>query len=239
MYDQPSILIVDDDKEIRDLLARYLEGENFRVHLAKDHGGLIWALENKLPDLIVLDVMLPDGSGLDICRELRTRGSQIPVILLTALKEDVDRIIGLEIGADDYMSKPFNPRELVARIRSLFRRRSMPADPTRRVAAYQFLGLTLEPALRRVTMSKGAELELSGAEFNLLLAFLRHAGRLLTRDQLLELTQGREAAPFERSIDILISRLRQKLSPHSGSEMIKTIRNRGYFFAAAVEAVEG
>ncbi|CAN7347883.1 response regulator transcription factor [Bosea sp. LjRoot9] len=239
MHDQPSVLIVDDDEEIRDLLARYLAGENFRVHLARDRKGLFWTLDMKKPDLIVLDVMLPDGSGLDICGELRMSGSQIPVILLTALKEDVDRIIGLEMGADDYMAKPFNPRELVARIRSLFRRRFQPAaDLTKPVAAYRFMGLTLEPTLRRVTKRDGGELDLTRAEFNLLHALLVYSGRVLNRDLLIELTQDGESVPFGRSIDVLISRLRQKLSTEAGAELIKTIRTRGYFFAASVEIVE-
>src|SRR5262249_19078806 len=157
-------------------------------------------------DLIVLDVMLPDGSGLDICRGLRDRKPHIPVILLTALKEDVDRIIGLELGADDYLGKPFNPRELSARIRAVLRRSAPEEAAPPKVRVYRFAGYRLEPDTRKVIDAEGVAIDLTGAEFDLLQVFLDRPGRLLSRDQLLDLTQGRERDPLERSVDVLVSR---------------------------------
>lgn len=230
----PHILVVDDDPEIRKLLGRYMDGQGFRVSLAADRREFETRMATGRIDLVVLDVMLPDGSGLDICRELRGRRPEVPVILLTALKEDVDRIIGLEIGADDYLGKPFNPRELVARIRAVLRR----ADPHRPAEApsmvYRFAGFMADPAARRVTDASGAEIALTGAEFDLLRAFLERPGRVLSRDQLLDLTQGREADPLDRSIDVLMSRLRRKLGDDRFA-LFKTVRNGGYQLAARVE----
>jgi two-component system OmpR family response regulator len=180
--------------------------------------------------------MLPDGSGLEICRDLRQRRAHLPVILLTALKEDVDRIIGLEIGADDYIGKPFNPRELVARIRAVLRRSSATPEETPAAAGrYRFAGFTADPSARRVTDAGGEEVVLTGAEFELLVAFLDRPGRVLSRDQLLDLTQGREAEPLDRSIDVLVSRLRRKLGDEGPFHIFKTVRNGGYQLAVAVE----
>jgi two-component system OmpR family response regulator len=230
----PHILVVDDDPEIRQLLGRYLVQQGFRVALAADRRELEERLATQAIDLVVLDVLLPDGSGLEICKGLRQRRPPIPVILLTALKEDVDRIIGLEIGADDYLGKPFNPRELVARIRAVLRRGGEVPQPTARL--YRFAGFTAEPDARRITAGDGGEVELTGAEFELLSAFLERPGRILSRDQLLDLTQGRAADPLDRSIDVLVSRLRRKLGDTGPFRILKTVRNGGYQLAVKVEA---
>ncbi|MGM4920015.1 response regulator [Tardiphaga sp. 813_E8_N1_3] len=234
----PQILVVDDDLEIRKLLARYAQEQGFRVQLASRCREVRERIVTNQIDLIVLDVMLPDGSGLDLCRDLRAMKSNIPIILLTALKEDIDRIIGLEIGADDYLGKPFNPRELVARIRAVLRRgrnsRSTPDDAGR----YVFEGFTADPSTRSVTDPKGEDIELTGAEFDLLVAFLDRPGRVLSRDQLLDLTRGRDGDVLDRSIDVLISRLRRKLSDGVVAQLFRTVRNGGYQLAAKVVHVE-
>ena len=232
----PRILVVDDDPEIRKLLARYVESQGFRVALAASCRELHEQLATHQVDLIVLDVMLPDGSGLDACRDLRAARSNVPIILLTALKEDVDRIIGLEIGADDYLGKPFNPRELIARVRAVLRRRGdVPAEvPSEKV--YRFKGYTADPQTRRVTNADG-DVDLTGAEFDLLKTFLERPGRVLSRDQLLDLTRGREGDGFDRSIDVLVSRLRRKLG--KDTQLIKTVRNGGYQLAVKVDAMDG
>lgn len=237
MTTAPQLLVVDDDPEIRKLLARYVEGQGFRVLLAANCRELHEQLATHHVDLIVLDVMLPDGSGLDACRDLRAQRSSVPIILLTALKEDVDRIIGLEIGADDYLGKPFNPRELVARVRAVLRRRGGHGDEVPKQAAYAFDGYTADPQTRRVTGPMG-ELDLTGAEFDLLRTFLERPGRVLSRDQLLDLTRGRDGDGFDRSIDVLVSRLRRKLGGKE-SQVIKTVRNGGYQLAVKVETVDG
>jgi two-component system OmpR family response regulator len=230
----PHVLVVDDDAEIRTLLGRYLVGQGFRVSLAADRRALEAELATAAIDLVVLDVLLPDGSGLDICRDLRRRRPSLPIILLTALKEEVDRIIGLEIGADDYLGKPFNPRELVARIRAVLRRGSEAAapPPTRR---YRFAGFHADAAARAVEDAAGRTIDLTGAEFDLLRVLLDRPGRVLSRDQLLDLTQGRDADPLDRSIDVLMSRLRRKLGDAPPFHLVKTVRNGGYQFAARVE----
>jgi two-component system OmpR family response regulator len=233
----PSILVVDDDPEIRRLLGKYLEGQSFRVSLAASRREMEEKLRTVPVDLVVLDVLLPDGSGLEICAELRQRKPRIPVILLTALKEDVDRIIGLELGADDYLGKPFNPRELVARIRAVLRRDNVEQDVPSPVEAWRFGGFTASPATRRVTDAAGSEVDLTGAEFDLLVAFLERPGRVLSRDQLLGVTSGRSASPFDRSIDVLMSRLRRKLGESTDAAIFKTIRNGGYQLVAPVETV--
>lgn len=221
------ILVVDDDPEIRKLLARYIESQGFRVLLAANCRELREQLATHRVDLMVLDLMLPDGSGLDVCRDLRVQRSDVPIILLTALKEDVDRIIGLEIGADDYLGKPFNPRELIARIRAVLRRRAE-AMPVAEAKLYRFERFTADPQTRRVTDAEGGEIELTGAEFDLLKTFLDRPGRVLSRDQLLDLTHGREGDVLDRSIDVLVSRLRRKLGEGRGAALFKTVRNGGY-----------
>lgn len=232
MQQDHHILVVDDDEEIRTLLGRYLVSQGYRVSLAADRRELMQRLDTGLYHLIVLDVLLPDGSGLDICRDLRNR-SMIPIILLTALKEDVDRIIGLEIGADDYLGKPFNPRELVARIRAILRR-APGTVPGAAIQSYGFEGYTLEPAHRRVCNPHGDEVALTGAEFDLLHRLLERPGRVLSREQLIDLTKGRDADQFDRSVDVLMSRVRRKLGDDKALRLIKTVRNGGYQFVAPV-----
>jgi two-component system, OmpR family, response regulator len=232
------ILVVDDDPEIRKLLARYIESQGFRVLLAASCRELHDRLASHHVDLIVLDVMLPDGSGLEVCRDLRAQRSSVPIILLTALKEDVDRIIGLEIGADDYLGKPFNPRELIARVRAVLRRQAEALPPASEAKLYRFEGFIADPQARSVTGPHGNNIELTGAEFDLLRTFLERPGRMLSRDQLLDLTRGREGDVLDRSIDVLVSRLRRKLTESGASQLFKTVRNGGYQLAAKVE-VEG
>ncbi len=239
MQTGPSILVVDDDSEIRSLLARYLSTQGFRVITAASRRELEAKLADSRVDLVVLDVMLPDGSGLDICRTMREARMNVPIILLTALKEDVDRIVGLEIGADDYLGKPFNPRELVARIKAVLRRFNSGAVPAPQTApGYVFAGYTVRVDARQILAPDGRSVDLTGAEFDLLHAFLERPGRLLSRDQLLDLTQGRARDPMDRSIDVLISRLRRKLGDPGGDGLIRTVRNGGYLLATPVQMQE-
>lgn len=234
MDPMPHILVVDDDPEIRRLLGKYLDGQGFRVSLAGSRAECETRLADSRVDLLVLDVMLPDGSGLDLCRTLRDRMPQLSVILLTALKEDVDRILGLEFGADDYLGKPFNPRELAARIRAVLRRGRSEPQPTadRR---YAFAGYVADIETRTVAAPDGRLVDLTGGEFELLLVLLQRPGRILSREALLDLTQGRSADPFDRSIDILVSRLRRKLGDDSAFNILKMIRNKGYQLSVPVE----
>jgi len=234
MQTSPHILVVDDDQEIRRLLGRYLDGQGFRVTLAADRREFERVFPDSQIDLVVLDVMLPDGSGLEICRNLRGQRQYVPIILLTALKEEIDRIIGLEIGADDYLAKPFNPRELVARIRAVLRRGWEAPEPATGLV-FRFAGFTADPATRRLTDAAGEEVVLTAGEFELLRVFLERPGRVLSRDQLLDLTKGRESDPFGRSIDVLVSRLRRKLGDGGSFQIFKTVRNGGYQLAAHVE----
>jgi len=234
----PSILVVDDHPNLLRMLRRGLTLAGYAVRAAEDGETAMRMLVEEDPDLLVLDVMLPDGSGLDICRGLRDRKPHIPIILLTALKEDVDRIIGLELGADDYIGKPFNPRELSARIRAVLRRAAPEEFAVPRARIYRFASYTLEPDIRKVTDAEGAPVDLTGAEFDLLQVFLDRPGRLLSRDQLLDLTQGREREPLDRSVDVLMSRLRRKFGDTGDGPLFKTVRNGGYQLTARVEAVE-
>jgi two-component system, OmpR family, response regulator len=231
------ILVLDDDLEIRNLLGKYLASQDFRVSLAADLKSFRKAVASSTINLAVMDVMLPDGSGLDMCRDLRAQNSTLPIILLTALTEDVDRILGLEFGADDYLGKPFNPRELVARIRAVLRR---PQDSSLTLVdnrIYKFADFEVETVRRRITNGNRQEIDLTGAEFDLLHALLSRPGRLLSREQLLDLTGGRNSDPFDRSIDVLMSRIRRKLRDNGGEDVIKTVRNGGYQFTAPVESL--
>ena len=234
------ILVVDDDREIRRLLGDYLTRNGYRVSTAGEGNEMRQALAHSKPDLVVLDIMLPGTDGLELCRELRSQ-SAIPVIMLTARDEEMDRVIGLEMGADDYLAKPFNPRELLARIKSVLRRtRALPPNlrqpqgqgPLR----YRFAGWTVDTSNHQLKAPDGVLVPLSGAEYRLLLTFLEHAGAVLTRDQLLDLTRGREASPFDRSIDVQVSRLRQKLRDDARHpRIICTLRSEGYILASEVE----
>ncbi|WP_194294672.1 MULTISPECIES: response regulator [Herbaspirillum] len=232
------ILVVDDDRDIRTLLAEYLDSNGLRTLTATNGSEMRRVLEESRVDLIVLDLTLPGEDGLTLCRNLRATSS-VPVIMLTARGEPLDRILGLEMGADDYLAKPFEPRELFARIRSVLRRtQALPpnmAQPD--VATMRFAGWTLDLTARHLVNRDGVVVALSGAEFRLLKVFLDHPNRVLNRDQLLELTQGRESDPFDRSVDIQISRLRQKLGDDARTPtIIKTVRNEGYVLATTVTA---
>jgi two-component system OmpR family response regulator len=231
------ILVVEDDREISALVARYLRANECRVSVADDGRAMDRVLAESRIDLIVLDLMLPGEDGLSLCRRLRA-ASAIPIVMLTAKGEDIDRIIGLEMGADDYLPKPFNPRELLARIRAVLRRRvGEPISGERQAAQIvSFAGWQLHLAVRELFNPEGAKVSLTGAEFDLLHAFCERPGRVLSRDQLLDLTQGRVAGPFERSIDVLVSRLRQKMERDPREpQFIKTIRSGGYLFTPQVE----
>lgn len=231
------ILIVEDDAEIRILIARYLRNNDFVVAEAGDAKEMDVALRNSRVSLIVLDIMLPGEDGLSICRRIRA-ASDIPIIILTAQKDDIERIIGLEMGADDYVTKPFNPRELLARIRAVLRRQGLAgATPRTLNREYFFAGWHLNMRARRLHDPSGASITLTGAEFDLLAVFCERPGRVLSRDQLIDLTQGREAHPSERSIDILVSRLRQKIERDPRDpEIFQTIRSSGYLFSPEVTA---
>lgn len=234
----PDILVVDNDDKIRHVLSEHLGDQGFRVRTVSNLHGCREILARCPPDLIILEVMLPDGSGLDLCRDLQNHHSRVPVILLTVLKEDIDRILGLEIGADDYLCKPFNPRELTARIRAVLRRMNFRTPSESQTKCFRFADIILDPQRSRVTRSNGDAITLTGAEFDLLKAFLERAGRLLSRDQLLDLTQRRDRDPADRSIDVLISRLRRKLGETVDEPIFRTIRNGGYQLAVAVTTVE-
>jgi two-component system OmpR family response regulator len=234
MSNRPHILVVDDARDIREPLSRYLEKQGFRVDHAQDAAAARKALAGGAFDLVVLDIMMPGEDGLSLCRYLR-ESTQTPVILLTAMAEETDRIVGLELGADDYVTKPFNPRELSARIKAVLRRsNSMPAEPNKvDAAAMRFDRWVLHIPQRELQDAAGVAVPLSTGEFNLLCAFLARPGMVLTRDQLLDLTRGREAAPFDRSIDNQVSRLRRKIEPDpKNPTLIKTVWGGGYVFTA-------
>jgi len=235
MGNSQHILVVEDDRETRELVTRYLSGRGFRVTAVRNGVEMRQAMEGGSFALLLLDLMLPGEDGLSICRKLRAVQATIPIIMLTALGEEADRIVGLESGADDYLPKPFSPRELVARITAVLRRGDATALAVEPEARLSFVGFILEPARRRLLNPEGAEVELTGGEYDLLVALVRRPRRVLNRDQLLDLTRGREASPFDRSIDVQISRLRRKLQcAPQGAEIIKTVRFGGYVFAAEV-----
>ena len=232
------VLVVDDDAEIRSLLSEYLERNGYRVSAVADGRGMWAALESKRPDLVVLDVMLPGDDGLTLCRTLRARSS-LPIIMLTARGEETDRIVGLEMGADDYLAKPFNPRELLARIKSVLRRsRSLPENlEPEQATTLRFAGWSLDLKARHLVSPEHVVVPLSGTEFKLLRVFLAHPNSVLTRDQLIELMMSRDAGPFDRAIDVQVSRLRHRLADDAKEpSLIKTIRGEGYVLAARVEA---
>ena len=240
MEQNAHILIVDDDREIRELLARFLEKNQLRVTAVRDGREARRAWINGHYHLVVLDLMLPGESGLDLARWMRSQSS-IPIVMLTAMGEETDRVIGLELGADDYVAKPFSPRELLARIRAILRRAGEASDHRQAAAVvkqYKFSDWILEPAHRRLLNAEGTEISLTGGEFDLLLALVDHANRVLTRDMLLDLLRGRQAGPFDRAIDVAISRLRRKLEDDGHkAQLIKTVRGGGYVLATTVERV--
>jgi two-component system OmpR family response regulator len=240
MTESTRILLVDDDRELRDLVSRLLERHGYHVATAKDSREMTATLARGKADLLILDVMLPGKDGLQICREIREE-SHVPILMLTAMGEEADRVVGLEMGADDYLAKPFSPRELLARVRALLRR----ADYMKASAAPQrngnrilrFAGWKLDLGRRRLEAPDGLLVGLTSGEFEMLVAFVEHPQRVLSRDQLLDLTRGRDSSPFDRSIDVQVSRLRRKIEadPKTPS-MIVTVRGDGYEFTQAVES---
>jgi two-component system OmpR family response regulator len=231
----PRILIVDDDAEIRSLLADYLGEQEWHISTAQDGVEMQKVLDSTSIDLIVLDLTLPGSDGLTLCRDLRAH-STIPVIMLTARSAPLDRILGLEMGADDYLCKPFEPRELLVRIRNVLRRSNSSANDAHSLSAlWHFADWTLDETTRQLQNSAGLVVMLSGGEYRLLKVLLERPNRALSRDQLLAMTQGRETDPLDRSIDLHISRLRQKLGDDARApKLIKTLRNEGYLLAATV-----
>ncbi|QUX93665.1 DNA-binding response regulator [Marinomonas sp. A3A] len=240
MTNAKCIYVVDDDDEIRSLLKTYLEKHQFTV-LTADSGEAFLAnfRAEQDVDLVILDIMLPGQDGFAVCRSLRTQ-SQVPVIMLTANSDEMDRIIGLEIGADDYLAKPFNPRELLARIKAILRRMEhtevIEAAPVAH-RFYRFAQFTLDTLSRELHFKDEKE-SLSGADYNLLMLFLTHPGAVLTRELIAENTRGRDSAPLDRFIDVHVSRLRQRLREDARQpQLIKTIRGQGYILTASVEAI--
>jgi len=232
------ILIVDDDEDIRKLLEEYLRKNGFDAHAVADGPAMRDALAAKPASLVVLDLMLPGEDGLSLCRQLRAR-SQVPVLMLTAKGDPVDRIIGLEMGADDYLAKPFDPRELVARIRSILRRaKALPADTEINVPeSFSFSGWRLDTRERNLRAPDGVVVPLSGAEYRLLLIFLQNPNAVVSRDQLSNFTFGHDADPLDRTIDMQVSRLRERLRDQAREPAIlKTVRGKGYVLAVRVES---
>ena len=229
-----NILIVEDDQPTRDLIARYLRDHSFAVSTVTNGKEMERYLSQNRVDLIVLDLMLPGEDGLSLCRRLRME-SMTPIVILTAKGEDLDRILGLEMGADDYLPKPFNPRELLARINAVLRRNASGLTAASTATRLKFQGWTIDLRLRELRDPEGAQVPLTSAEFDLLQAFCERAGRVLGRDNLLSMTRGRPGGSFGRSIDVLVSRLRRKLDRTEGTSMIRTIRTGGYIFTPVVE----
>ena len=233
---KPIILIVDDDPDIRQLVAEFLSREGLDVEQAENAEIMDAVLARVRPDLIVLDLMLPGEGGLSICRRLRATGGPA-ILMLTAKSDEIDRVVGLEMGADDYLVKPFGPRELLARIRAVLRRMSERSTEvqSRRFAFDRFI---IDLDARRITDADGTALSLTSGEFDLLACFVQRPRRVLSRDQILDQLRGRGADPFDRTVDMLTSRLRRKLAVASPeSELISTVRNSGYLFTPAVKTV--
>jgi len=238
MDSQTFIAVVEDDPEIGPLVAGLLRREGFEAELCPTGEAFDRLRARRRVDLAVLDVMLPGEDGLSICRRLQAQG-EVPVLMVTARGDDVDRIVGLEIGADDYLPKPFNPRELVARVRAILRRtrdRHRVAPTPIAEERWRFEGFVLDLVRRTLVAPGDVQIELTGGEFDLLTAFVRHPRRVLSRDQLLDWTRGRDAQPFDRAIDVQVGKLRRKLEGHPiGQGLIKTVRGGGYCLAANVE----
>jgi len=231
---QPHLLIVDDHHEIRELLQRFFVQHSYRVTVAKDGKEMKQCLKHAKIDLIVLDLMLPGEDGLTLCRDLRA-SSNLPIIMLTAMGDEMDKIIGLEMGADDYLAKPFNPRELLARVKAVLRRVNNLNSPVDSVNKYYFAQWMIDVNKRELTDKAGVVVVLSSAEFDLLRVFIDHPQRVLSRDQLLDLSKGRDGGVYDRAIDTLISRLRKKLEVDpKNPELLKTIWGGGYQFTCEV-----
>jgi two-component system OmpR family response regulator len=230
------LLIVDDDVEVLDLLQKFLRQHGYEVDVASDGKGLWQALERRVPDLVILDVMLPGDSGLVLCQRLRAE-YKMAVIMLTAMGELSDRVVGLELGADDYLTKPFAARELLARVRAVLRRagESASSPPADVRTVLEFSGWQLEVLRRELRSPEGVLIPLSTGEFELLLVFAEHPRRVLSRQQLLDLARGEAHEAYDRSIDVQVSRLRRKLERDDDCEpLIRTLRNVGYLFSASV-----
>jgi two-component system OmpR family response regulator len=228
-FDPPmtQILIVDDDADLRDQTAGYLADHGYEVRTAGNAGEMKQVLDETGIELVLLDVMLPGEDGLSICRRLSDSGGP-PVIMISALGEEIDRILGLELGADDYLAKPCSPRELLARVRAVLRRRDAPPEERSAGRAYEFAGYRLDVVRRQLRGPSGVVVMLTAGEFALLRAFLDRPGRILTREQLLDYARGSETEVFDRAIDVQISRLRRKLVASSGEALITTLRGAGY-----------
>ena len=231
----PRILVVDDDPGIREVLCDYLVQHGYEAAGAASAAEMDRAVAQQTPDLIVLDLMMPGEDGLSVCRRLAGKG--LPIVMLSAMGGDTDRIIGLELGADDYLAKPCNPRELLARVRAVLRRPR--EEAAAEGASLAFAGWRLDLMRRELTRPDGRAVALSAGEFSLLRAFAERPGRVLTRDQLLERARGADTDVFDRAMDVQISRLRKKLDDGSGLEMIQTLRGEGYMFDVRVERRNG
>lgn len=227
------LLVVDDDRGIRELVASFLADHGFGVETAADGAAMRTALAGGGFDLVILDVMMPGEDGLSILRSLPP-GARPPVIMMSVMGSDVDRIVGLELGADDYLAKPFNPRELLARVRAVLRRGEQAGAPPPSSGRFLFAGCALDPVSRELYGEDGAAVALTDGEFRLLLAFVERPRRVLTRDQLLDLSRGSMTDNYDRAIDVQLSRLRRKLPGGEGGGLIRTIRNEGYLFTADV-----
>jgi len=229
------VLIVEDDAEISRLVQDLLSREGFDVRAAENADDMTEAMTAAAPDLIILDLMLPGEDGLSICRRLRAN-SDVPILMLTAKNDDIDRVVGLEMGADDYLAKPFNPRELLARVRAILRRTQGDTPVRSENRRFGFDRFVMDVDARMLSTQSGEQLSLTSAEFDLLACFVQRPRRVLSRDQLLDWTRGREADPFDRTIDMSVSRLRKKLNAYApGSDFITTVRNNGYLFVPTVK----
>ena len=240
--DHGHILVVDDDPQIRLLVARFLQRHGYQVTGAPDGRAMLETLAHSAVDLIVLDLMLPGRSGVELCRDVRAN-SQVPIVMLTARNEESDRITGLEGGADDYVTKPFSPRELLARIRAVLRRGRAPRNSvlTQPSGIVTFDGWRMDLRRRELQSPAGTLIDLSTGEFDLLVAFVEHANRVLSREALMQFAKARMSDdPFDRTIDVQISRLRRKLEADAGGgQLIKTVRGAGYMFASTIGREEG
>ncbi len=230
-----TLLVVDDDAELRQLLHEYLGERGYAVLLARDGHEMWEQLQMQHVDLVILDLMLPGVDGLTLCRELRTR-SALPILMLTARGDDMDRILGLEMGADDYIHKPFIPRELLARVKNILRRTGEGHEAAVAAAReWHFAGWVLDIDARHLVDKEGVVVPLSAGEFRILKTLVENANRVMSRDQLLDVYSGREAGPFDRTIDVVISRLRRRLGDDGENALIKTVRSEGYILTAQVE----
>ncbi len=234
-----SIWVTDDDDRLRDLVQRYLQQQGFSTQGFSDAESTQLALKNQRPDLLVLDLMLPQQDGLSFCRNLRAQNDNLPILMLTARSDEIDRILGLEMGADDYLAKPFNTRELLARIQAILRRTRTPSTPVaiEKEEQYAFADFVFSPTKRQLNKNN-LLIELTNAEFNLLNIFVRHPNQPLSRDRLMQLAKKRDAEVFDRSIDVVISRLRKRLETDpSQPKFLQTVWGIGYIFIADVSKV--